>query len=285
MAKNFSRYSMRANMLKKVLIRVDYNGVTDINEWIKVLKGNEALSSHFGKYRKETQNTASFSISNMEEIAQSRSIPLSAFQSEPLHRFSEASFRGDNEGQDREDIVIMEVTGLYMAITIDCVNYKNMDVYIDFLDNYIQEFIRNDRFIEIQRIGIRKIGGDVFSNLEEFAQTFEANIFATPDVGNLDGTLIDREYHDRIIKSDGTVKVNFSRRCRAIPADNGRVAYQALLDIDGYVDNGIIKNNNYRFPNDFKNILKEKINDYLFELYKLSVTEQYLRNNGEEIQD
>ncbi len=36
MAKNYSRYTMRANMLKKVLIRIDYSGVTDINEWIKI---------------------------------------------------------------------------------------------------------------------------------------------------------------------------------------------------------------------------------------------------------
>lgn len=285
MAKKYSRYTMRANMLKKVLIRIDYSGVTDINEWIKEFKANADLSSHFCKYRKEVQNQASFNISNMEEIAQSRSIPLKAFQSEPLHRFSEASFRGEGEEADREDKVVMEVTGLFMAFTIDCINYKNMDVYIDFLCKYIQAFISNDRFIDIQRIGIRKVGGDVFRNLDEFAETFETNIFATPDVKNLNGLLIDREYHDRIIKSDGTVKVNFSRRCRAIPADNGSVVYQALLDIDGYVDDSIIQDNGYKFPNDFENVLKEKINEYLFDLYKLSVTEQYLSNNGEEIQD
>ena len=27
------------------------------------------------------------------------------------------------------------------------------------------------------------------------------------------------------------------------------------------------------------------VNDYLFELYKLSVTEQYLKDNGEEVQN
>lgn len=285
MAKNYSRYTMRANMLKKVLIRIDYSGVTDINEWIKVFKANTGLSSHFRKYTKEVQNQASFSISNMEEIAQSRSIPLKAFQSEPLHRFTEASFRSEGEEADREDKVVMEVTSLFMAFTIDCVNYKNMDVYINFLCKYIQAFIINDRFIDIQRIGIRKIGGDIFRNLDEFAETFETNIFATPDVANLNGLLIDREYHDRIIKSDETVKVNFSRRCRAISTDNGSIIYQALLDIDGYVDNGIIKNKSYRFPDDFENVLKEKINNYLFDLYKLSVTEKYLSDNGEEIQD
>ena len=29
---------MRENMLRKVLIRIDYDGVTDINEWIKLFK-------------------------------------------------------------------------------------------------------------------------------------------------------------------------------------------------------------------------------------------------------
>ena len=47
----------------------------------------------------------------------------------------------------------------------------------------------------------------------------------------------------------------------------------------------LIKNKNYKFPDDFENVLKERINDYLFDLYKLSVTEKYLSDNGEEIQD
>lgn len=285
MAKNYSRYTMRANMLKKVLIRIDYSGVTDINEWIKVFKENTELSSHFRKYSKEVQNQASFSISNMEEIAQSRFIPLKEFQSEPLHRFSESSFKEEGEEEDRKDKVVMDVTGLYMTFTIDCVNYKNMDVYIDFICKYIHVFMSNDRFIDIQRIGIRKVGGDVFKSLDEFAETFETNIFAAPDVANLNGLLMDREYHDRIIKRDGTVKVNFSRRCRAISDKKEKIVYQALLDIDGYIDKGIIQNKGYKFPEDFENILKRTLNDYLFDLYKLSVTEQYLSKNGKELQD
>ena len=58
MAKNFSRYTMRANMLRKVLIRIDYDGVTDINEWIKLFKENRDLSSYFQKYTKGGENGA-----------------------------------------------------------------------------------------------------------------------------------------------------------------------------------------------------------------------------------
>lgn len=284
MAKNFSRYTMRANMLRKVLIRIDYDGVTDINEWIKLFKENDELSSYFQKYTKGVQNQATISLSNMKEIAESRSIPLSTFQSEPLHRFSDAVFK-DEDGIQRDDKIVMDVTSLFLTFSIDCVNYKNMDVYISFLNNYIKAFLENDKYIVIQRIGVRKLGGDVFRSFEDCSGTFESSVFAPLDVAILKGRLIDREYVDRIIKNDETVKVNFARRCRAIKTDDGETVYQALLDIDGYVDKGLIEKNNYRFPNDFENVVKTKINDYLFELYKSSVTEQYLKDNGEEVQN
>lgn len=284
MAKNFSRYTMRANMLRKVLIRIDYDGVTDINEWIKLFKENDELSSYFQKYTKGVQNQATISLSNMEEIAESRSIPLSTFQSEPLHRFSDAVFK-DEDGIQRDDKIVMDVTSLFLTFSIDCVNYKNMDVYISFLNDYIKAFLENDKYIVIQRIGVRKLGGDVFKSLDDFSETFEESVFATLDVANLNGGLIDREYVDRIIKNDETVKVNFARRCRAIKTDDGKTVYQALLDIDGYVDKGLIEKNQYRFPELFEKVVKNQINDYLFELYNLSVTEQYLKDNGEEVQN
>ena len=284
MSKNYSCYSMQANMLRKVLIRIDYDGVTDINEWIKTFKGNKELSSHFRNYTKGVQNRATLAFSNMEEVAASRSIPLSAFQSEFLHRFSDGVFKEEG-GQAREDVVVMDVTSLFLTFSIDCVNYKNMDVYINFLSNYINEFLENDKYIVIQRIGVRKLGGDVFRSFSEFSGTFEKSIFATPDVANLGGDLMDREYVDRIIRRDESVKVNFARRCRTISAKDGDIVYQALLDIDGYVDKRLIERNNYKFPSDFVNVVKNKINEYLFELYKQSVTEHYLKNNGEEIQN
>lgn len=259
---------MRANMLRKVLIRIDYDGVTDINEWIKLFKENRDLSSYFQKYTKGVQNQATISLSNMEEVAASRSIPLSTFQSEPLHRFSDAVFK-EEDGVQRDDNIVMDVTSLFLTFSIDCINYKNMDVYISFLNNYIKAFLENDKYIIIQRIGIRKLGGDVFKSLNDFSETFEESVFANPDVADLKGGLIDREYVDRIIKNDETVKVNFARRCRAIKIDDGKTVYQALLDIDGYVDKGLIEKNQYQFPVHFEKVVKNQINDYLFELYKL----------------
>ena len=50
--------------------------------------------------------------------------------------------------------------------------------------------------------------------------------------------------------------------------------------MDGYIDDFIITKNNYKFPEETKNILADKINNYLFELFKSSVTLKYLEHYG-----
>ena len=50
--------------------------------------------------------------------------------------------------------------------------------------------------------------------------------------------------------------------------------------MDGYIDEYLIDQNSYKFPQDIETVLKSKINDYLFELFKDSVTVKYLENHG-----
>ena len=55
---------------------------------------------------------------------------------------------------------------------------------------------------------------------------------------------------------------------------------QVILDMDGYIDEYLIDQNSYKFPQDIETVMKNKINDYLFELFKDSVTVKYLENHG-----
>ena len=50
--------------------------------------------------------------------------------------------------------------------------------------------------------------------------------------------------------------------------------------MDGYIDEYIISKNNYQFPRDLKPSLTDNINNYLFELFKNSVQENYLKKHG-----
>ena len=67
--------------------------------------------------------------------------------------------------------------------------------------------------------------------------------------------------------------------CRVINIQ-GKPKIQVILDIDGYVDDSIISKNHYQFPDNLNSVLSTNINDYLFELFKKSVQEEYLKWHG-----
>lgn len=44
------RYALKRNILSKVLIRIDYDGVTNIGNWIDQFAGDRELSEPFNNY-------------------------------------------------------------------------------------------------------------------------------------------------------------------------------------------------------------------------------------------
>lgn len=269
--KAFTRSNMRENMLKKVLIRVDYNGVTDIDKWILKLKKDNSLSSHFKSYNQELQSRTSFDLSNLGDFEVSNSYPSSRIK-EPLHKFYEGNFK------DREDAVLMEVSGYFLVFTITCKNYINLDIYIEFLSEYFEKFLKFDKYIDIKRIGIRKVGGDEFDSIEGVGKTFEKIIFGL-NIKGIPKKKFELEYVDRFFDEEQNIKVNFSRRCRTINVKGKGSIYQALIDLDGYVDSSVMTHADFDNPNCFKQLITN-INNYLFELYKISVTEQFLKTKS-----
>lgn len=270
-------------MLKKVLIRIDYDGVTDIDRWIEVLKMDDLIRTKFHDYHKTMLNNATFDLSRMDEVAEQRSIPISAFQSQPIHRFSQSVFEGHH------DTVIMEIANLFTTFLIDCKQYTTIDDYFKYLTEYFSKFLKYDPYIKIKRMGIRKIGGDSFEQLQMIGDTFEGGFFNEHTVDEK-ARMIEREYHDRFYKTlqvvedkvnrEKSLKVNYSTLCRSI--ENPK-PFQIVLDIDGYIDEFIIQKDQLQFPQDFRKSL-DLVNNYLFELYKKSVTKRYLSEHGEEEQ-
>ncbi len=278
---NFTRYSMRENMLKNVLIRVDYDGVTDISKWVETFKQDTNLSSKFANYNIGHINKAKFDLSNNAEIARQRAMPIQIFESEPLHIFLDSRF------PDRQDRVEMHIARLFLTFEIECKQYITIDDYFDYLEEYFKKFLEFDSFIKIRRIGIRKVGGDTFVGLDQMHQTFEPSYFDGHMIDDINTDFMERSFHDRFMKridigngSFRTVKVNYSTHCRRI---NGERPFQTILDIDGYVDDFIIVKDNLNYPQDLKATF-ECINNYLFELYKKSVTEHYLSLHGDQLQ-
>ena len=267
----YNRYSLEENQLKKVLIRIDYSGVTTIEKWVEVIKSS-FIKDYFDKYFKRIHNNAKIDLSRIEDLSQSLSIPISEIIKEPIHTFTDSKFK------DREDKIQLDITGFYLALTIDCKKYKNIDLYIEFISNLIKLLLDSDSYIQIKRIGIRKIGGAEFNSIDEIYDTYEKESVFCKLIDKTDVKIADREYTDRFLKRND-VKINYTRLCRGIKVC-GNEKIQVILDMDGYIDEYLIGQNSYKFPQDIENVMKSKINDYLFELFKDSVTVKYLENHG-----
>lgn len=267
----YNRYSLEENQLKKVLIRIDYSGVTTIEKWVEVIKSS-FIKDYFDKYFKRIHNNAKIDLSRIEDLSQSLSIPISEIIKEPIHTFTDSKFR------DREDKIQLDITGFYLALTIDCKKYKNIDLYIEFISKLIKLLLDSDSYIQIKRIGIRKIGGAEFNSIDEIYDTYEKESVFCKLIDKTDVKIADREYTDRFLKGND-VKINYTRLCRGIKVC-GNEKIQVILDMDGYIDEYLIDQNSYKFPQDIETVMKSKINDYLFELFKDSVTVKYLENHG-----
>lgn len=274
MAKSiFNRYCLEENLLRKVLIRIDYSGVTNIDNWIESIK-IDFIKNYFNRYSKHLNNNAKIDLSNLGDISKSLSIPVSEIIREPVHTFIDSKFNG------RTDKVRLDITAFYTTLSIDCFNYKNIDVYIDFIEKLISHLLSSDSYIQIKRIGIRKIGGDEFEDVESVYNVFEKEQFLCKLIdSSSDINVINREYTDRFLNKEQDVKINYTRLCRSVlVGDSCKI--QVILDMDGYIDEGIIQKNGYEYPRDLKKSLSDNINDYLFELFKNSVQETYLLKHG-----
>lgn len=273
MAKSdYDRYSLKENLLRKILIRIDYTGVTTIDGWIESIKTN-FIKDYFDRYIKHLNNNAKIDLSNMGDISKSLAIPITEIVREPIHTFTESKFA------NREDKVQLDITSFYTTVSIDCIHYQNIDAYIDFIVELLTSLLKSDTYIQIKRIGIRKIGGTEFNSKAVINDVFEEEQFFCKLVDDSDIEMVNREYTDRFVRKNPDVKINYTRLCRAINI-KGENKIQVILDMDGYVDERIILKNDYQYPRDLKDVFTININGYLFELFKNSVREKYLKEHG-----
>lgn len=272
------RYSLKKNLLKSVLIRIDFSGVSGLERWVD--ENKEFMHTAFAEYNRGVNNNARLDLSNMEEVAKTLSIPVSEIKKETQHIYTSCKlFHGDNQEDVVKDNVKMTLTSYFMTFYILCNNYKNIDTYLKFLSMFFVRFSTISDYMKIRRIGIRKIGGKPFDSLEKAYQVYKPEYFFGNNVAN-SFHVLQREYKDCYVMPDETIKVNYTRIFREQNTAEG-VKYAFVLDMDGYVDEYTIRKNQYELPGKIGEIMTT-INNHLFEIFYFSVEKSYIEHHGDE---
>ena len=267
---NISREEFKQNILREIVLRIDYTGVIIIDETISLF--TEKFKTSFSSYETTFLNRIDLGSIRIDEISENLSIPVKELEKQTVHRFTKNLFGTDE--------VVFDISKYYSFMHIKTNNYLTIDPYLNFFSEYINFLNASISFLSIKRFGLRKISTNIYSSIEDLLQDFEQKYFYI-NVEN--GIFQNSGSHkmDLLTSEDGLFNFTFKRIIdkgfQQEPGQDIKEAYQVLLDIDGYITEDNIRKIN--FLKDAKSQMSLINSKYLFELFKISMTDSFLSKN------
>ncbi len=267
---DITRDCLDKNIMKQVIIRIDYQGITDMKSF--QAQASKFLPDFFKGFEKKYSNKMDITLPNVEEISSSLSIPISEIEKEPIYVYKESIWN---------DNVTLNLSEFSTDINILCENYTSIDDYIDFFVQFIDFLEKENPYFVPKRLGLRKISWKVFLDYESAFNVFEKSVFYNVPHGF---AMIGNNLYD-LLESSNKFFINYRREIKNGKArdskGNESPAYRFMLDFDCYLDENKIKALSLKTPDKFSTNLR-KMNDDLFELFKSSVTVDFLNANRKE---
>lgn len=263
-----AREDLKYNFLRRIILRIDYNGVVDIKDTLK------DLEIHMPKYGYVEMNTGfindvEFEINDPVMIETQMTIPVKELQKTESFKFRTL----------KKDMVL-EINNLFMTLTINSDEYYKFE---DYSSQFVEIFsLLKDKnlYLKPLRLGLRKINSCIIYDKGNFEKFFNRKYFKDiSTVFNQDGFTVEtvnsqfvdtisynNHYYNYIrVLSDAVLNIDG----KDVPA------YQVVLDIDGY-NNDLIR---------LSDIIRDKtkltyefneINQTLFDLYTMTLTDDFL---------
>jgi len=257
----FTRENVRSDILKKVIIKVDYQGFSgadDTGRFITSLK--PVWVDYFHKYS---------DIPNKNFNVNLGKSGLTNFSTEIIHvhRFSSSSI-GSSQA-------VMDITAKFASIEVTCSSpYEGSDGYLDCMAHFIKILKDYDPFVELTRIGIRKIDHVFNPSASELDNILESNVWNLyQDIPRIIAEK--KEYKDFIKLNNGTL-VNLARILEKVMINNNE-QYRLTFDADAYKQNERLDNSGMRNIDVNKHMLSE-INEPLFFLFIKTFKEDFINN-------
>lgn len=260
----FSRRQLHDTMMKQVIIRLDYSGITDLDDLVKKISD---IERNFSKRTVVYNNQMNVNLrpEDIESISQSLSIPVNVIRKDKLIRYS-----GFNRGNCD---ITLDVSQFFTCLTIYCDNnYDGLDNYIDVFVSSINKF-RENKFLDPKRLGLRKTRVQYMEEVVDINKTYEDSVFCLHFFNEAEKFLY-KKYFDTTKQND--IQVNIIREINLVEKDE-KLQYQTSLDIDAY----------YQFnEQEPETIVSQKsipklldlANNYEFEIYKRCMTQTYLNS-------
>lgn len=211
------------SLLKQIIIRLDFESLTDLNDVIKKLKQQGFISDKLLGYRIIKSNRISLQMppSVVEDIF----IPVERYDVTDMHRFYDSTI------QPIQDVTL-DITESYVCLSVNTNDeYDSIEPYIQLISQVASLIKSEDSYVQFCRIGIRKIDGEDFGSFHEGFDVFKPSQFK---LGHEFDHFIKTTH--KAVLSDyfiaDSIKFNVSNSIEKF--QNGRC--RICLDMDSYID-------------------------------------------------
>lgn len=256
--KPYTRDNIYSEMLKTVIIRLDFAGATSIRSFVDKIKQSSLLESAFESMI--AMQRQHISVNFRPKDIEDGELPLTESQHSTLYRFKDCKLQSSGSAT-------LDIDSESITIVIDCrADYKGSKRYTDFMSSLMTELFAHDKYITPVRLGIRKIDvqqladgekiGDYFN--ERFAVAYNWNLAPLKKLSTMTDLL-----------SIGNIEFNVTQRIDKSKNGNDRLIY----DVDSYVENGnlaaVIGSGEVRD-------VMEEMQNHMFDLFVSITSNSYL---------
>lgn len=264
-----TRELLKRNIMKGASFNINYTTALNIENFID--KKRQFFHNYFNFYKEGEEKEIKIEIGNINKVLENNVIgTVHLFKG-----FKNKDISVEEKGINVEENVQLNITRNNINLEINPGNnYKKIDNYLNFIVLLLKEIELEDTFSRINTITIKKNSYDIYNNLEELFKNFEKNIIS--DTNDLFKRKLIREIETIEYKS---FLIYYNRGIEnGIIQENGqtREAFRGYLDISGILEEEQI--NNCSKIEDLKKMLFD-LNEALFDVFKFSMTEEFLNKN------
>lgn len=260
----FKRTNVKSTILKKIIIRFDFMGLTDVTGCANSLK--ELMDGRFNEFSPVSNNN--YNIDLNKEYNQNHGFNVD-LEKKTFYRFSK------NEMGKSNAFFLLGDTFASIEITCD-EDYEGCDVYINTIAEAVDRILKFDKFISVKRMGLRKIDKAVFNRVEQMEQAIEIPIWSN-FAPNKQFLSIKKAYSDLIYQRDVNTIFNIKRIAQAVGTEDDS-SFHFYLDIDSYKDGVLLLKDDFVNAQKIKKVLSEEMNEPLFNYFIQTFKEKYIES-------
>lgn len=170
----YTRKNIKSTILKLVIIRIDYSGLTNFNVFLENLKNAEFMKNNFKRMRLLSNRSTSRPLKRSSK--ENGTLPLSQNVLGNVYHFFDCTLDEDTS------VASLYVTSECFSLSIDCSKgYRGSEAYTKFMLEIIRTLAHSESYINIERVGIRKIDSVDVPNLISARNIFDEKFVVIND--------------------------------------------------------------------------------------------------------